>query len=166
MHFSILSDLKKTTVVVECLSTTSTRCSVTEITSLLQDSSVMVHNQHVWSYQARTPKFHTHPTYRGQAHLQFSFLIIFCISLFAVMLPYSTAHDTNNISSWITVSHHPDDVIVISSSSPLVKDLSDQFIQPTAEHILQLISHLDHKPGNHTRSISAIHQKCKLCKKC
>ena len=37
MHFSILSDLKKTTVVVESLSTTSTRCSVTEITSLLQD---------------------------------------------------------------------------------------------------------------------------------
>ena len=37
MHFSILSDLKKTTAVVESLSTTSTRCSVTEITSLLQD---------------------------------------------------------------------------------------------------------------------------------
>ena len=37
MHFSILSDLKKTTAVVESLSTTSTKCSVTEITSLLQD---------------------------------------------------------------------------------------------------------------------------------
>ena len=37
MHFSILSDLKKTTAVVESLSTTSTRSSVTEITSLLQD---------------------------------------------------------------------------------------------------------------------------------
>ena len=36
-HFSILSDQKKTTAVVESLSTTSTRCSVTEITSLLQD---------------------------------------------------------------------------------------------------------------------------------
>ena len=32
--------LKKTTAVVECLSTTSTRCSVTEITSLLQESHV------------------------------------------------------------------------------------------------------------------------------
>ena len=38
MHFSILSDLKKTTAVVESLSTASTRCSVTEITSLLQDT--------------------------------------------------------------------------------------------------------------------------------
>ena len=37
MHFSILSDLKKTTEVVKSLSTTSTRCSVTEITSLLQE---------------------------------------------------------------------------------------------------------------------------------
>ena len=36
LHVSILSDLKKTTVVVESLSTTSTRCSVPEITSLLQ----------------------------------------------------------------------------------------------------------------------------------
>ena len=44
MHFSILSDLKKTTAVVESLSTTSTRCSVTEITSLLQD------NMHVMIY--------------------------------------------------------------------------------------------------------------------
>ena len=41
MHFSILSDLKKTTVVVENLSTTSTRCSVTGITSLLQDVRYM-----------------------------------------------------------------------------------------------------------------------------
>ena len=31
------SDLKKTTAVLESLSTTSTTCSVTEITSLLQD---------------------------------------------------------------------------------------------------------------------------------
>ena len=37
MHCSILSDLKKATAVVESLSTTSTRCSVTEITSLLQN---------------------------------------------------------------------------------------------------------------------------------
>ena len=41
--FSTLSkaeeDLKKTTVVVESLSTTSTRCSVPQITSLLQDKT-------------------------------------------------------------------------------------------------------------------------------
>ena len=37
LHFGILSDPKKTTAVVERLSTTSSRCSVTEITSLLQD---------------------------------------------------------------------------------------------------------------------------------
>ena len=46
MHFSILSDLKKTTAVVESLSTTSTRCSVTEITSLLQDSTNRMRNLH------------------------------------------------------------------------------------------------------------------------
>ena len=46
MHFSILSDLKKTTVVVESLSTTSTRCSVPEITSLLQDSTNRMRNLH------------------------------------------------------------------------------------------------------------------------
>ena len=46
MHFSILSDLKKTTAVVESWSTTSTRCSVTEITSLLQDSTNRMRNLH------------------------------------------------------------------------------------------------------------------------
>ena len=46
MHFSILSDLKKTTAVVESLSTTSTGCSVTEITSLLQDSTNRIRNLH------------------------------------------------------------------------------------------------------------------------
>ena len=46
MHFSILSDLKKITEVVESLSTTSTRCSVTEITSLLQDLINRMRNLH------------------------------------------------------------------------------------------------------------------------
>ena len=46
MHFSILSDLKKTTEVVESLSTTSTRCSVTEITNLLQDLINRMRNIH------------------------------------------------------------------------------------------------------------------------
>ena len=39
--YKIFSDLKKTTAVVESLSTTSIRCSVTEITSLLQDNFLM-----------------------------------------------------------------------------------------------------------------------------
>ena len=46
MNFSILLDLKKTTAVVESLSTTSTRCSVTEITSLLQGSTNRMRNLH------------------------------------------------------------------------------------------------------------------------
>ena len=46
LHFSILSGLKKTTAVVESLSTTSTRCSVTEMTSLLQDSTNRMRNLH------------------------------------------------------------------------------------------------------------------------
>ena len=41
-----VSDLKKTTAVVESLSTTSTRCSVTEITSLLWDSTNRMRNLH------------------------------------------------------------------------------------------------------------------------
>ena len=53
------------------------------------------------------------------------------------------------------MSHHPDDVIVISSSSPPDTDLSYQFIQPTGEHVLHLISHLDHKNAKCTRLISA-----------
>ena len=42
--------LKKTTAVVESLSTTSTRCSVTEINSLLQDSTNRMRNLHKIPY--------------------------------------------------------------------------------------------------------------------
>ena len=42
----MLSDLQKATAVVESLSTTSTRCSVTEISSLLQDSTNRMRNLH------------------------------------------------------------------------------------------------------------------------
>ena len=42
----MLTELKKTTVVVESLSTTSTRWSVPEITSLLQDSTNRMRNLH------------------------------------------------------------------------------------------------------------------------
>ena len=46
LHFSILSDLKKTTAAIEILSTTSIRCSVTDISSLLQDSTNRMRNLH------------------------------------------------------------------------------------------------------------------------
>ena len=42
----LAKDLKKTTGVVDSLSATSTRCSVTEITSLLQDSTNRMRNLH------------------------------------------------------------------------------------------------------------------------
>ena len=55
--------------------------------------------------------------------------------------PASTGYETDNTSSWITVSHHPKDVIVISSNSLPDPDLSDQFIHATAEQICnQLIN--------------------------
>ena len=70
---------------------------------------------------------------------------------FDVTPSYSTENGSYNTSSWITVSHHPDDLNVISSSSPPDTDLGDQFMQPPAEQVLQLISHFDHKPAKHTR---------------
>ena len=81
---------------------------------------------------------------------------------FTVMSLYSRGHDTDNTSSWITVSHHPEDVIVISSNASLDPDLIDQFIQPTAEQVLQLTSHLDHKPVKYTRSVFAICSKTQV----
>ena len=60
------------------------------------------------------------------------------------------------------MSHHPDDVLVISSISSPDTDLGDQFIQPSAEQVLQLISHFDHKPAKYTRLIPPIHQRHKL----
>ena len=84
--------------------------------------------------------------------------------IFDVTPPYSNGSSTYNTLSWIIVSHHSDDVPVISSSFPPDIDLGNKFIQPSAE-VLQLISHFDHKPTNHTKSMPAIHQRCKLCKK-
>ena len=43
-------------------------------------------------------------------------------------------------SFWILVLHQPDDVIAILSSSPPDTDHGDQFIQPLAEQVLQLIN--------------------------
>ena len=74
---------------------------------------------------------------------------------FDVTLPFSTANSTLNTSFWILVSHDPDDVIIISSCSPLDTECHDEFIQPLTEQILQLINNIKHKPTKHTRSITA-----------
>ena len=87
--------------------------------------------------------------------------------LFDVTPPYSTGSTTCNTAFWILVLYHPGYVIIISSSSPWDTDLGEQFIQPPAEHVLQLISNLNHKPAKHTRSMPAIWleitQKCPAC---
>ena len=72
------------------------------------------------------------------ASLQTGLLIICCICLY-ITLPFSTANNPGNILDWILVSHHPDDVIIISSCSSPDTDLNDEFIQPIAEKVLQLI---------------------------
>ena len=69
---------------------------------------------------------------------------------------YSTSYDTDNTSTSITVSHHPKDVIVISSNKPPDTDLSDQFIHPTLEQVLQFTNQLDYKPVKHVRSMFVI----------
>ena len=102
--------------------------------------------------------------YIGLTHLQFWYLINALHSL-VMISPYSIGYDTENISSWITVSHHPKDVTVISSNLPSVPDLSDQFIHPTAEQVLQQTNQLYHKPVKCMRLMFAIHWKCKLNKK-
>ena len=76
---------------------------------------------------------------------------------FDMTLPYSTGSSTYNTSFWILLSHCPDNVIVLSSSSPPDTDLGDQFIQCPAEKVLQVISNTKNKPEKGTRSIPAIH---------
>ena len=127
-------------------------------------SPVMVCTQHIWPHRTRTHKMQTHPTHKGLACLQFGSLIISWLS-FDVTPPYSTESGTCNTSSQIIVSHHWDDVIVISFSSPLDIDLGDQFNQLPAEQALQLISHFDHKSAKHTRLMLSIHQRCNLHRK-
>ena len=80
--------------------------------------------------------------------------------LFPMISPYSIGYDTDNTSCWITVSPYPKDVTIISSSPD--PDLSDQFIHPTAEQVLQLTIQLDPKPVKQMRSIAAICQRHKL----
>ena len=77
-------------------------------------------------------QFHNHSPYIGLACLQSWFYQ--CPNFLLVMIsPYSTEFDTDNTSPWITVSHHPKDVIVISTNSPPDPDLSDKFVHPTVE---------------------------------
>ena len=52
---------------------------------------------------------------------------------------FSTPYSSYKTLNWIFVSHYPDDVIMISPSSPPDLDLGDVFTQPPAEEILQLI---------------------------
>ena len=52
---------------------------------------------------------------------------------------FSTTNNSYITLDWIFESHHPDDVITISSSSLPDLDLGDIFSQPPAEEILQLI---------------------------
>ena len=86
--------------------------------------------------------------------------------IYLVMIShYSTSYNTDNTSACLTVSYHPKDVIVISSNSPPDPDLSDQFIHPTLEQILQFTNQLDHKPVKCLSAVFAIHQRHKLHKK-
>ena len=126
-------------------------------------SSVTVCNQHILPHWTVTHKLQTYPNNKGLACLQTGFLIIPCMS-FDVTLPFRTASSTCNTFYRILVSHHPD-VIIISSSSPLGTDLGDWCIQPQTEQVLQLICNIKCKPAKHTRSITAIWKRCKLYKK-
>ena len=62
-----------------------------------------------------------------------------------VISSYSTGYDTDNTSSWTTVYHHPEKIIVISSNVTPDPDLSDQFIHPEAEQVSQQTNQPDQK---------------------
>ena len=72
-----------------------------------------------------------------------------------VTLPFSIASSTCNTSYCILVSHHPDDVIMVLSCSSLDAELSEEFIQPPTEQVLQLISNIKYNPTKHIGSITA-----------
>ena len=94
----------------------------------------MVHNQLIWPYQSETHNSILILTYIGLACLQFWSLLNALHSL-VMISPYSTGYGTDNTSSWIMVSQHPKDVIVISSNLIPDPDLSDQFINATVEQV-------------------------------
>ena len=57
---------------------------------------------------------------------------------------------------WILVSYHQDDVITISASISPDSDLDDDFSQPPAKEILQLIDNIKHIHMRHSRSLNNI----------
>ena len=65
--------------------------------------------------------------------------------------PYSTGYDTDNTSSGITVSHHHEDLIVISSNLPPGTTLTT--------------NQLEHKPVKCMGSVFATHHRHMVCKK-
>ena len=81
---------------------------------------------------------------------------------------YTCSNTTNRCYTkpgWILVSHHPDDVITISSRTPSDLDLADIFSQPPAKEILQLIYGMNNTHTKQTRSLTAIWWWYKLYKK-
>ena len=68
---------------------------------------------------------------------------------------HSLQHHKQHLD-WIFVSDHPDDVIMISPSSPLDADLSDVFTQAPAEQVLQPIYNIKNTHAKQTRSLMAM----------
>ena len=126
--------------------------TITFSSTLFWIQSCVANNQHIWLHHTVTYKSQTYPNNKGLASLQNNFWITPYMS-FDVTLPFNMTNSTCNISYQILVSHHPDDVIIVSSCSPLDAKLNDEFIQPPEDQTLQLISNIKHR---HTRPISAI----------
>ena len=76
-----------------------------------------------------------------------------------------TTNSSYTKPEWILVSYHQDDVITISASTPPDSDLDNDFSQPPAEEILQLIGNVKYTHARHTTSLTAIQQQCKQYKK-
>ena len=115
----------------------------------------MVCTHHTWPHQTVTHSCKIYLDNKGLASLQTGLLIICCICL-DMTLPFSAANNPGNILHWILLSHHPDDVIIISSRSSPNTDLNDEFMQPPGEQVLQLISNTKQTPVELTQSITAI----------
>ena len=64
--------------------------------------------------------------------------------MFLVDTHFSTTDSSYIKLAWTLVSHHPDDVIFVSPSTPPDLNPNDNFCQPPAEEILQLIKNIKH----------------------
>ena len=87
---------------------------------------------------------------KGLASLHTGLLITCCICL-DMMLPFSTAKQCQKhlvLDIGITPPRwcHHNFIQLLSNT-----DLNDDFIQPPAEQVLQLISNIKHRPAKHTR---------------